>query len=183
MPNLCVFCGSRPGNHLTFAHHAKAVGEAIAAAGAGLVYGGGSVGLMGTVAEAAFSAGAPVYGVIPGGLFDREVGRERCTELFVVNTMHERKAKMVELADAFLALPGGAGTLDELFEIFTWRQIGIHEMPVGILNSEGFYDGLLQHLDKATAEGFVTEPDRKRLLVEDDPAAAVRHLLIAANQG
>jgi uncharacterized protein (TIGR00730 family) len=183
MPNLCVFCGSRPGNHLTYAHHAQAVGEAIAAAGAGLVYGGGSVGLMGMVAEAAFSHGAPVYGVIPGGLFEREVGRERCTELFVVGSMHERKAKMVELADAFLALPGGAGTLDELFEIFTWRQIGIHQMPVGLLNSEGFYDGLLQHLATATAEGFVTEADRDRLLVQTDPAAAVRHLLQVAGEG
>ena len=183
MPNLCVFCGSRPGNHLTYAHHAQQVGEAIAAAGAGLVYGGGSVGLMGMVAEAAFSNGAPVYGVIPGGLFDREVGRERCTELFVVGSMHERKAKMVELADAFLALPGGAGTLDELFEIFTWRQIGIHQMPIGLVNSEGFYDGLLAHLGHATDEGFITEPDRERLLVETDPGAAVRQLLIAANQG
>jgi uncharacterized protein (TIGR00730 family) len=183
MPNLCVFCGSRPGNHLTYAHHAQKVGEAIAAAGAGLVYGGGSVGLMGMVAEAAFQHGAPVYGVIPGGLFKREVGRERCTELFIVDSMHARKAKMVELADAFLALPGGAGTLDELFEVFTWRQIGIHAMPVGLLNSEGFYDGLLQHLDTATREGFVTEPDRQRLLVETDPAAAVRLLLKVAEQG
>ena len=179
MPNLCVFCGSRPGNHLRFAEDAQAVGAALAEAGAGLVYGGGSVGLMGMVAEAAFSRGAKVYGVIPGGLFDREIGRERVTELFVVNSMHERKAKMVELADAFLALPGGAGTLDELFEVFTWRQIGIHKMPVGVLNTAGFYDGMLAHLDRATAEGFVTVGDRERLIVNDDPTQAVSAMLRA----
>ena len=183
MPNLCVFCGSRAGQRSTYASHAEQVGQAIAASGAGLVYGGGSVGLMGKVAEAAYANGAPVYGVIPGGLFEREQGRDRCTDLWVVNSMHERKAKMAELADAFLALPGGAGTLDELFEIFTWRQIGIHSKPVGLLNSEGFYDHLIEHIDAATRDGFIAEADRALWLIHTEPAAAVRDLLSAIPSG
>ena len=183
MPNLCVFCGSRAGLLPEYAHAAAAVGSAIAKQGAGLVYGGGSVGLMGIVAETASQAGADVFGVIPGGLFDREMGRERVTELFVTQGMHERKAKMVALADAFLALPGGAGTLDELFEVFTWRQIGIHQKPVGVLNVAGFYDGVIAHMDTATAAGFVGPADRARLRVETSADDAVQNLLAAATSG
>lgn len=139
------------------------VGQTLARRGVEVVYGGGQVGLMGVVAAAALAAGGRVVGVIPERLLEREVAHLGLTQLYVTRTMHERKARMMELADAFVALPGGIGTLDELFEIWTWRQLGYHAKPVGLLNVAGYYDGLLAFLDRAVEEGFLT-PDCRALL-------------------
>jgi uncharacterized protein (TIGR00730 family) len=135
----------------------------------GLVYGGGNVGLMGVVADAALAAGATVIGVIPRALVARELGHQGITELRVVETMHERKAVMAELADAFVALPGGLGTLDELFEALTWAQLGLHQKPIGLLEVDGFFGPLVAYLDRAVAEGFVRPEHRAALVVEPDP--------------
>lgn len=170
---VCVFCGSRPGTDPRFAQAAQALGQRAAALGIGLVYGGGSVGLMGTVADACMAAGGEVIGVIPGGLFDKERAHTGVTELHSVGSMHERKALMTSLSDAFLSLPGGAGTLDETFEAFTWRQIGIHHKPLGLLDVAGFYRPLLQHLEGCVAAGFIPAAELARMVVEEDPEAAL----------
>src|SRR4051812_49148308 len=149
---VCVFCGSNPGARPEYAAAARAVGRALAERGRGLVYGGGNVGLMGVCADAALAAGGEVIGVIPDALQTAEVAHGGLTRLHVVRTMHERKALMADLSDAFAALPGGFGTLDELFEILTWAQLGIHAKPVAILNVAGFFDPLLAMLDHQTAE-------------------------------
>lgn len=153
--SICVYCGSRPGLNPAFAHAARSVGQWIGEYGGQLVYGGGRSGLMGVVADAALAAGARVVGVIPQSLVEREQAHRGCTELLVVETMHERKRLMAEHADAFIALPGGIGTMEEFFEIWTWRQLGYHNKPVGLLNIDGYYDGLNGFLQHALASGFL----------------------------
>ena len=153
--SICVYCGSRPGENPLFADAARAVGAWIGERGGQLVYGGGRGGLMGTVADAARLAGARVVGVIPQALVDKEHANHACDELHIVQTMHERKAMMAERSDAFLALPGGIGTFEELFEVWTWRQLGYHDKPIGILNVAGYYDGLLDFLRTSVSSGFM----------------------------
>ncbi|CAN5212385.1 TIGR00730 family Rossman fold protein [soil metagenome] len=155
--SLCVYCGSRPGNDAAFATVAREVGTWIGEHGGQLVYGGGHNGLMGILADAALAAGARVIGVIPKALVEKEWAHTGCTELHIVENMHERKRIMAEHADAFLALPGGIGTLEEFFEVWTWRQLGYHDKPVGLLNMNGFYDSLLTFLDSAVTTGFMNE--------------------------
>jgi hypothetical protein len=155
--SLCVYCGSRPGHSPEFAALAREVGAWIGRHGGQLVYGGGHNGLMGILADAALAAGARVIGVIPKALVEKEWAHTGCTELHVVENMHERKRIMAEHADAFLALPGGIGTLEEFFEVWTWRQLGYHDKPVGLLNLGGFYDSLLAFLHSAVSAGFMNE--------------------------
>lgn len=178
MRRVCVFCGSSPGRDPAFERAAEATGAAIAAAGLGLVYGGGNVGLMGAVARAALAGGAEVIGVIPEALMAREIGAGELdvTELKVVGSMHERKALMNDLSDAFAALPGGLGTLEELFEVLTWAQLGLHDKPVGLLQVGGFFDPLLALLDHAAAAGFIPAARHRALVVEHDPGALLRAL-------
>ena len=155
--SVCVYCGSRPGENPAFAEAAKAVGTWIGRHGGQLVYGGGRSGLMGTVAEATRQAGGRVVGVIPQTLVDKELANRQCDELHIVQTMHERKAMMAERSDAFIALPGGIGTFEELFEVWTWRQLGYHDKPLGLLNVAGYYDGLMGFLNHSVASGFMGE--------------------------
>ena len=164
---LCVYCGSRDGARPEYEQAAQTVGRELGRRGWGLVYGGGKVGLMGTVADAALQAGAPVLGVIPDSLMQREVGHGSLTELVVVQTMHERKHIMAEQADAFLALPGGIGTLEELYEVWTWRHLGYHAKPVALLNTAGYYDALLDFTRRSLDEGFISQTQHDDLLVED----------------
>ena len=167
MTSVCVFCGSASGLRAEYADAAREVGRELAARGLALVYGGGRVGLMGQVAQAALAAGGTVVGVIPHALAKKEIAQEDCTELVVVDTMHERKALMADRAGAFVALPGGFGTLDELFEILTWAQLGIHAKPVAVLNVRGFFAPLLALLDHMTAEGLLRPAHRDLLLVAE----------------
>ncbi len=167
MKSVCVFCGSSPGINPIYADTARELGRALASQGLTLVYGGGRVGLMGEVASAALAAGGAVVGVIPHSLALKEIAQEDCTELVVVNTMHERKALMADRTDAFVALPGGYGTCDELFEILTWGQLGIHRKPVAILNTNGFFTPLLTWLDHVVTEGLLKPKHRALLLVAD----------------
>lgn len=171
MDRICVYCGSSPGHDPAYRRAARAMGEALLARDLGLVYGGASVGLMGTIADTVVEGGGEAVGVIPAALEDREVAHEGLTELQVVGSMHERKQRMVDLADGFVALPGGLGTLEELLEVLTWAQLGIHEKPCGVLNVAGFYDGLVDHLDGATEAGFVSPAHRELARVETDPGA------------
>ncbi len=160
---VCVFCGASAGVDARYVAAARAVGEGLARRGIGLVYGGGRVGLMGAVAEAALSAGGEVIGVIPQGLVDRELAHPGLSELLVVDTLHERKAAMAERADAFIALPGGLGTLEELAEVVSWAQLELHAKPIGLLDVGDYWDLLLAWLDMAVAEGFVA-PAHRRLV-------------------
>ena len=155
--SICVYCGSRPGNSPEFSTTAKQVGTWIGTHGGQLVYGGGRNGLMGTVADATLAAGGRVVGVIPKALVEKEWAHNGCTELHIVETMHERKRIMAEHADAFLALPGGIGTLEEFFEVWTWRQLGYHDKPVGLLNMNGYYDSLLTFLQSSVSAGFMPD--------------------------
>ena len=155
--SVCVYCGSRPGGNAAYTQAAQAVGQWIGTHQGQLVYGGGRSGLMGTVAEATRLAGGRVVGVIPQALVDKELANRQCDELHIVQTMHERKAMMAERSDAFLALPGGIGTFEELFEVWTWRQLGYHDKPLGLLNVTGYYDGLLGFLQTSVASGFMGE--------------------------
>jgi uncharacterized protein (TIGR00730 family) len=168
---ICVFAGSSMGAHEAYATAAEALGRELARRGIGLVYGGASRGLMGVVADAALTGGGEVIGVLPRGLFSREVAHTGLTELREVGSMHERKALMSDLADGFIALPGGFGTFDELFEIVTWAQIGLHPKPIGLLDVEGYYGPLLALAAHAEAEGFVPAGNSRLLLRSDDPAA------------
>ncbi|MCY7349253.1 MAG: TIGR00730 family Rossman fold protein [Cytophagaceae bacterium] len=167
MKKLCVFCGSSVGYREIFRETATELGRAMVSRGIDLVYGGGHVGLMGVLADAVLAQGGQVVGVIPQFLKDWEVAHSGVTELIVSQTMHERKARMAGLADGFIALPGGYGTLDELFEILTWKQLRLHAKPVGILNADGFFSPLLQMLDSMVAEGFVNATNRQLILVAD----------------
>lgn len=176
MARICVFTGSSEGRDPRFAAGARAFGAALAAGGHGLVYGGGRVGLMGLVAQAALDGGAEVLGVIPRFMEAREVAHLGLTKLEWVDSMHARKARMAELADGFVALPGGWGTLDELFEILTWAQLGLHAKPVVLLNLEGFFDPLLAHLRTTAEAGFVRDTHHALLQVAGDPAGALKFL-------
>ena len=173
---LCVFCGSSPGYDPVHAEAARALGGALGAAGIDLVYGGGRVGLMGIVADAAMAAGAPATGVIPHALARLEVEHRGLTALHLVDSMHARKAMMADLSDGFIALSGGIGTFEELFEIWTWGQLGDHRKPVALLNIAGFYDKLTGFLDDVVAAGFLRGAHRAMLMVEDDPARLVAQL-------
>lgn len=173
MRRVCVFCGSAAGGRPGYRQAAVALGRAIAARGLGLVYGGGSVGLMGVVARAARSAGAEVIGVIPRGLLRREVGMDDLPDLRVVGTMHERKATMAELADGFVALPGGYGTLEEAVETLTWLQLGIHDKGLVFLDAEGYWAPLLALFDRMAAEGFLAPQSRALAAIAADPEAAL----------
>jgi hypothetical protein len=168
---ICVFCGSSPGASAAFADAAEALATALARAGLGLVYGGASVGLMGRLADAALGAGGEVIGVIPRALVDQEVAHHGLADLRIVGSMHERKALMADLADGFIALPGGLGTLDELFEILTWAQLGLHDKPVGLLDVGGYFAPLLAFLDGAVAARFLAPAHRAMLLTATDPTA------------
>lgn len=168
--SVCIFCGSSAGVDDRYADAARDVGRLLARHGVTMVYGGGRVGLMGAAADAALEDGGRVVGVLPRSLWSREVGHTGLSELLVVDTMHERKAIMADRADAFVALPGGAGTLEELFEVWTWAQLGIHTKPVAVLNVNGFYDPLLGMVDHLVDEGFVRPAQRAMLLADDDPA-------------
>lgn len=170
MRRVCVFCGSSTGNAV-YAEHARALGRAIGERGLGLVYGGGHVGLMGVLADAALAAGGEVIGVIPEALQARELAHPGLTRLHVVDTMHQRKALMADLADAFAALPGGFGTADELFEILTWAQLGLHARPIGLLNVAGYFDSLLAWLDRAVADAFLKRAHRALLIEAREPLA------------
>jgi uncharacterized protein (TIGR00730 family) len=177
---VAVYCGSRFGDATAFAESARALGRLLGQSGATLVYGGGRVGLMGAVADATLAAGGRVVGVIPQALMDREVGHTGLTELHVVQTMHERKQLMAERADAFVALPGGIGTLEELYEVWSWQQLGYHDKPVALLNSAGYYDALLDFHRTMHARGFVSDAQFNALLVDTDPAQLLDRLRAAA---
>jgi len=169
--HVCVFCGARTGNAPVHVESARALGRRIGERGLALVYGGARVGLMGALADAALAAGAPVVGVLPRALSSVEVAHSGLTELVLVDGLHARKARMTAESDAFVALPGGFGTLDELFEALTWAQLGLHTRPLGLLNVDGFWDPLVAAIDRQVADGFVTESDRARLSVEATPDA------------
>ena len=169
---LCVYCGSSAGARPEYAEFAKKVGQELAERGVGLVYGGGRVGLMGILADSALAAGGEVIGVIPQLLQEKEVGHSSLSALHVVETMHQRKALMADLSDGFIALPGGIGTLEELFETFTWLQLGFHEKPVGLLNAAGFYDGLIDFIKHLPDEGFL-RPEHERCLLIDDSLSSL----------
>jgi uncharacterized protein (TIGR00730 family) len=170
---VAVYCGSADGSDPAYLAEARALGSAIAGAGMGLVYGGATVGLMGAVADAAMAGGVEVIGVLPAVLFDREIGHDGITSLERVDSMHERKARMAALADAFLVLPGGYGTLEEMLEAVTWAQLGLHAKPVVLINTAGYWDGLLAFLDTAVAEGFLKAENRALLRVAANARAAV----------
>jgi uncharacterized protein (TIGR00730 family) len=180
---ICVYCGSKPGNPASFTAAAQDLGRVLAERGIGLVYGGGTVGLMGVVADAALAAGGEVLGVIPGGLFADEVAHGGLTELYVVSSMHERKARMSELADAFIAMPGGFGTIEEVVEAVTWTQLGIHHKPVALLDVDGYYQHLLAFLDRAMDDGLLTPAGRRLLGSGDDPGRLVDALAAAVDAG
>ena len=166
--NLCVFCGSSPGASPIYAEAAAEVGRALARRQIGLVYGGGNIGLMGILANATLSAGGTAHGVISRGLFEREIAHLGLTSLEVVGSMHERKLRMAELADGFLALPGGIGTFEEIFEQWTWAQLGIHAKPCGFLNTAGYFDPLLAMIERMRAEDFVNEAHVRMALIDDE---------------
>ncbi len=171
MKRVCVYCGSRTGEDPIWAEAARALGREMASREIGLVFGGGAVGLMGVIADEVLEAGGEVVGIIPWGLSSTEVTNEAVTELVHCDTMHERKAMMEERSDGFIAMPGGYGTLDELFEILTWSQLGLHRKPVGVYNTDGFFDHLLTYLDETTARGFVSRAHRDIIQATADPAA------------
>ena len=178
--SVCVYCGSRNGVSPAYAEVAKTVGQWIGAHNGQLVYGGGNNGLMGIVAQAAADAGAPVVGIIPKALQTKENTRTACTELHVVDTMHERKRMMAERADAFIALPGGIGTFEEFFEVWTWRQLGYHDKPIGLLNTQGYYDGLLSFAQSSVQQGFLSDWQMDLIRSDSDPANLLRELVQAA---
>lgn len=180
---VCVYAGSSAGARPEYAAAAQAIVELLADRGFGVVYGGGKVGLMGALADAALARGAEVIGVIPGHLEEREIAHGGLTELRVVGSMHERKAMMAELANAFIALPGGLGTLEELVEMLTWAQLELHSKPCGLLNVRGYYDPLIAFLDRAVAEGFLTAANRTLLTVSPEPAALLDELLAPPPEG
>ena len=178
--SLCVYCGSRTGVQPEFAAAARTVGEWIGRHGGQLVYGGGKAGLMGITAEATLAAGGRVVGIIPKALVQKEWALHDCTELHIVETMHDRKRMMAERADAFVALPGGIGTLEELFEVWTWRQLGYHDKPVGILNTDGYFDGLLGFLAMAVDQDFLTSWQMDLIRTSPTPRELLTGLVQAA---
>lgn len=180
--SLCVYCGSRSGSEASYANAADEVGTLIGHSGWQLVYGGGRAGLMGRVANAAIAAGARTVGVIPQSLMQRELGHPDLDELHVVDTMHQRKQMMAERSDAFIALPGGIGTFEELFEVWTWRQLGYHDKPVALLNVDGYYDKLVEFLKQTERRGFVHPEQRELLLVDSEPQRLLGRIAEAASR-
>ncbi len=176
MQRVCVFCGSNFGSSTAYRDAARVLGRMVAERSLGLVYGGSRSGTMGVVADAALEAGGEVFGVIPRALVDKEIAHTGLTDLRIVNTMHERKASMTELADCFVALPGGYGTLDEFFEVVTWAQLGLHRKPCALLNVEGFFDPMIAYLDHAVGEGFLRAEHRALILVDRDPGRLLDRL-------
>jgi uncharacterized protein (TIGR00730 family) len=171
MKRLCVYCGSRPGGRSDYAIIARQLARAMVNKNIDLVYGGASVGIMGKIADAVLEEGGKVIGIIPKGLFVKEVAHTGITELMEVSTMHERKSLMAELSDGFIAMPGGYGTIEEIFEIITWSQLGIHNKPCGLLNVCNYYDNLIDFLDHAASEQFISKINRSILLVDECPDA------------
>lgn len=174
--NMCVFCGSSTGTRPAYLAAARALGQALVAAEMGLVYGGASVGLMGAIADAVLAEGGQVTGIIPQSIADVEVAHSGLTELIIVPSMHARKAQMAERSMGFIAMPGGIGTLEEMFEVWTWSQLGIHHKPVGLLNVEGFYDGLAHFLDQLVTEQFLKSEHRQILHTDDRPDQLLQRL-------
>ena len=177
MKRICVFCGSSNGNNPAYAEAAQAMGALIAGRGLGLVYGGGNVGLMGIIADAVIEHGGEVIGVIPHALADREIAHAGITQLHVVDSMHTRKAMMADLADGFVAMPGGVGTFEEFFEVVTWTQLGVHRKPCGLFNVSAFYTPLVAFIDQAVSEGFLKPVHRAMIVVDDDPARLLDTLM------
>ncbi len=169
MKRICVFCGSKEGSRPEYVEAARVLGAEIATRGLGVVYGGAHVGLMGAVADAALERGGEVIGVIPTFLLEKELAHDGLTELREVNSMHERKAMMVNLSDGFISLPGGLGTFDETMEMLTWAQLRIHDSPCGLLNVHGYYDRLVAFLDHASEQGFISPAHRQMIMVENSP--------------
>lgn len=176
MRRVCVFCGSSPGIRPSYTAAARSLARGLHAAGLGLVYGGAHVGLMGALADEVLAAGGTVTGVIPRALEEREIAHRGLTELHVVETMHERKALMADLSDGFVALPGGMGTLEELFEVLTWGQLGLHRKPTGLLDVGGYFEPLIAFLDRMVGEGFLRPEHRALVLVEPEPEALIAGL-------
>lgn len=176
MKNICVFCGSSSGYDPVYKKAARRLGDVIATENMRLVYGAGSVGLMGVIADQVLAEGGEVYGVIPAFLVEKEVDHKGLTESYVVASMHERKKKMSDLSDAFIAIPGGFGTLEELFEIVTWVQLGLFQKPVGLLNVAGFFDSLVDQLETMVEAGFLKQENMDMLCVEEDPVRLIRRL-------
>jgi len=179
--SVCVYCGSRPGARAEYTQLATALGTAIGRRGWHLVYGGGRAGLMGTVADAALAAGARVVGIIPESLMRLEVGHHGLSELHVVQTMHQRKQMMAERSDAFIAMPGGIGTFEELFEVWTWRQLGYHRKPIGLLNVANYYDGLLTFMSHTVEQGFLGTAQLAQVCVDTVPGTMLDNLHEQAN--
>ena len=173
---VCVFCAASPGTDPIYRERAVALGRFLAESGRRIVFGGGRTGLMGALADGALTAGGEVVGVMPGHLVEREVAHTELTDLIVVRSMHERKALLSEMADGFLAMPGGLGTLEELFEVWTWGQLGLHRKPYGLLNVNGFFDPLLTFLDHTVTEGFIRQEYRALLVVEREAAALITRM-------
>ena len=178
MRRICVFCGSQMGTNSAYQEAARELGALLVQRGQGLVYGGGHVGLMGVIAEAVLQAGGEVDGVIPDAMRNRELAHTAVTRMHVVSSMHERKARMAELADAFIAMPGGYGTFEELFEIITWAQLGIHHKPIGLLNIAHYYDAFVSCIEHAIAEGFIKPQHRQFTIVANSPTALLDALAI-----
>ncbi len=176
LKSICVYCGSSRGTNDVYADAATHLGRELATRGIGVVYGGASIGLMGAVADAALAAGGRVTGVIPQALMRAEIAHGGLAQQHVVRGMHERKALMMELSDGFIALPGGLGTLDELFEIWTWAHLRFHDKPIGLLNVDGFFDHLLAHLDRSVGDGFVRPELRDRLVTEREVGPLLRRM-------
>ncbi|MET0265276.1 MAG: TIGR00730 family Rossman fold protein [Duganella sp.] len=176
MKTICVYCGANPGINEVYAEAARALGRSMVEQNLALVYGGGNVGLMGVIADEVLRLGGEVTGVIPTALVEREVGHTGLTRQFIVKDMHERKAMMATLSDGFIAMPGGMGTLEELFEMLTWSQLGIHAKPIGLLNVDGFYDGLIRFIDHAREQGFIRPAHAALMMSADDPAALLKLL-------
>jgi uncharacterized protein (TIGR00730 family) len=178
--SVCVYCGSRPGHEPHFAQAARDVGRWIGERGGQLVYGGGNAGLMGVVADETLAAGGTVVGIIPRTLVDREFAKRDCTELYVVESMHERKKMMAERAGSFVALAGGIGTLEELFEVWTWRQLGYHDKPIGILDTAGYYQPLLAFLQSSVRAGYLGDAQMRLVHVGTDPATLLQEIVDAS---
>ena len=176
MERICVFCGASPGARPEYRAATAELARLLSSEGIGVVYGGGGVGLMGALADAVLAEGGEIIGVIPRSLVDREIAHRDVTDMRVVASMHERKALMADLADAFVALPGGIGTLEELFEVYTWAQLGLHQKPCALLNVAGYYDAVADFLTHAVNERFLREETRELLMVEDDAAALLARL-------
>ncbi len=176
MKRLCVFCGANAGNGPRYREASEALGHALVRAGIGLVYGGAGIGLMGIIADTVRNAGGEVIGVIPQNLVDREVAHRQLDDLRVVDSMHDRKALMAELSDGFIALPGGVGTLEELFEVWTWGHLGLHGKPCALLDVDGFYARLSQFLDHVDQEGFLRQGVRDMLLIDDNPDTLIARM-------